>query len=76
MAMKDDRYPLTEMGILNLTHRLIEVAEQDMKYGECEVKFFKGAKIDDRVCTCMQVVHPGPRRNFLFHVADLRRRPV
>ena len=75
MAMRGERYPLTEMGILNLTRRLIEVAEQDTKYGECEVKFFKGAKINNRVCTCIQVIHPMPRRNFLFHLAqDLRRR--
>ena len=38
------RYPITEIGIVNLTQRLIEVAEQDSKYGECEVKFFKGAR--------------------------------
>ena len=42
-----------------------------MKYGECEVKFFKGAKINDRICTCIQVVHPVPRRNFLFHLARI-----
>ena len=69
--MQGERYPLTEMGILNLTHRLVEVAEQDTKYGECEVKFFKGAKINDRVCTCVQVMHPRPRRNFLFHLARI-----
>ena len=71
MAMRGQRYPLTQLGILNLTHRLIEVAEQDCKYGECDVKFFKGAKIDDRVCTCVQVTHPVPRRNFLFNVARI-----
>ena len=32
-----------------------------MHYGECEVKFFQGAKINDRVCTCLQVV-PSRRR--------------
>jgi hypothetical protein len=46
-------------------------AEKDVKYGECEVKFFKGAKINDRVCTCTQVVHPVPRKNFLFHIARI-----
>ena len=77
VAMQGERYPLTELGILNLTRRLVEVAEQDTKYGECEVKFFKGAKINNRVCTCVQVMHPKPRRNFLFHLAqDLRRRPA
>jgi hypothetical protein len=71
VAMRGQRYPLTEIGFLNLTHRLIEVAEQDIKYGECEVKFFKGAQINGRVCTCAQVMHPVPRRNFLFHLARI-----
>jgi hypothetical protein len=71
IAMSGQRYPLTELGILNLVRRLVQVAEQDVKYGECEVKFFKGAKINNRVCTCIQVVHPVPRRNFLFHLARI-----
>jgi len=41
IAMKDQRYPLTELGILNLTRRLVEVGEKDKKYGECEVKFYE-----------------------------------
>ena len=45
VAMSGQHYPLTELGILNLTKRLVEVAQQDVKYGECEVKFFKDAKI-------------------------------
>lgn len=71
IAMSGQRYPLTELGILNLTRRLVQVAEQDIKYGECEVKFFKGAKINNRVCTCIQVVHPVARRNFLFNLARI-----
>ncbi|MGD0517255.1 MAG: DUF1571 domain-containing protein [Thermoguttaceae bacterium] len=76
VAMIGQRYPLTELGILNLIKRLVEVAQQDVKYRECEVQFFKGAKIKNgpeqfRVCTCIQVVHPLPRRNFLFNVARI-----
>lgn len=71
IAMEDNRYPITEIGILNMLRRLIEVGEKDVQYGECEVKFFPGAKINDRVCTCIQVVHPVPRSNFLFHIARI-----
>lgn len=70
-AMQGNRYPITEIGVLNLVRRLIEVAEQDIQYGECEVKFFEGAKINNRECTCIQVVHPVPRRNFRFHMARI-----
>lgn len=71
IAMRNQRYPLTEIGLINMLRRLIEVAQQDMNYGECEVKFFPGAKINDRTCTCIQVTHPVPRKNFLFHVARI-----
>jgi outer membrane lipoprotein-sorting protein len=69
MAMEGNRYPITQIGVANLTHRLIEVAEHDKKYGECDVQFRKGAKVNDRVCTIIEVTHPIPRRNFLFHKA-------
>jgi outer membrane lipoprotein-sorting protein len=69
--MQGQRYPLTEIGIQNLIRRLCEVAEKDTHYGECEVKFYQGAKINDKVCTCVQVTHPIPRKNFLFHTARI-----
>ena len=75
MAMKDNRYPITEAGFKNLTKRLIEVGENDAKFGECEVNFYKNAKINDgnssRVTTCIQVTHPVPRQNFIFHMARI-----
>ncbi len=69
LAMVGQRYPITEIGILNLTKRLIEVALQDKKFGECEVKFYQGAKINKRLATCIQVFHPVRRANFRFNKA-------
>ena len=69
LAMQGNRYPITEIGVENLARRLVEVAEHDKKFGECEVNFFPGAKVNGRVCTCIQVTHPTPRRNFRFHLA-------
>jgi hypothetical protein len=71
VAMKDQRYPITELGIFNLTKRLVEVAEQDIKYGECEVRFYKNAKVNNRICTIIEAKHPVPRRNFRFNVAKI-----
>ena len=71
VAMRDQHYPLTEIGLVNLVRRLIEVGQQDVKYGECEVKFFQGAKVNKRLCTVIQVVHPRPRREFRFHLARI-----
>ncbi len=71
LAMRGQRYPITDVGIKNLIVRLIEVAKQDMQYGECDVKFYNGAKINGRVCTVIEVVHPVPRKNFRFHKAHV-----
>lgn len=73
LAMQGQRYPITDVGLYNLTRRLIEVAEHDAQFGECEVQFFKDAVIkggkEPRKCTCVQVTHPVPRKEFTFHVA-------
>ena len=71
LAMNGQRYPITELGVQNLVRRLLEVGEKDTKYGECDVSFIEGIKINERSCTCIQVVHPVPRRNFLFHIARI-----
>ena len=71
LAMSGNRYPMTELGLRRLTARLIEVGEHDSQFGECEVKVTPGAKINQRDCTCIQVVHPVPRREFLFHLAKI-----
>ncbi len=70
-AMQGNRHPITHTGVLNLAQRLIEHAENDMRYGECEVKYFPGAKVNDRECTCVQVTHPRPRREFAYHLAKI-----
>jgi hypothetical protein len=69
IAMQGQRYPITEIGVLNLTRRLIEVAEQDTRYGEVDVKFFKNAKINKRLVTCIQVMHPVKQPYFRFYLA-------
>jgi len=69
LAMQGNRYPVTEIGVENLAKRLVEVAEHDKQFGECDVNFYPNAKVNGRVCTCVQVVHPVPRRNFRFHQA-------
>ncbi len=71
MAMQGQRYPITEIGMLNLTERLVEVANTDKQFGECEVKFYRNAKINKRTVTCIQVMHPIPRKNFRFHLARI-----
>lgn len=69
LAMQRNRYPITEIGIKNLIQRLLEVAEQDMQYGECEVKYIPGARVGDRISTVVDVTHPVRREHFRYHKA-------
>jgi hypothetical protein len=69
LAMQGNKYPITQIGVNNLVRRLIEVGTNDMQFGECTVNYRKNAKVNDRVCTIIEVNHPVPRRNFLFNKA-------
>jgi len=71
LAMQGQQYPVTQIGILKLTKRLIDVAESDMKYGECTMKWVEHVKVNGRPGRCIEVVHPQPRTNFIFHVARI-----
>ena len=70
-AMRGNKYPITDIGVQNLMTKLIEVATEDMKYDDVQVKIFKGTKINDRICTCMQSVHPEKADHFRFHIARI-----
>ena len=72
IAMRGNKYPITDVGVLNLVDKLLEVGRRDVKYGECDVNYYdKGIMVDDRECTLIEVVHPVPRKNFQFHVARI-----
>jgi len=71
IAMRGNRYPITEMGVENLVIKLLEKGERDRKQGECEVKFYDDAKINKRPCLLIEVKHPIPRDHFDFHIAQI-----
>ena len=74
LAMAGQKYPITKLGIRNLTTELIAVASNDINYGECEVRTLQttiGAANDKRAVTVIEVIHPTPRKNFRFHKAQV-----
>ncbi|MBT4694180.1 MAG: DUF1571 domain-containing protein [Planctomycetaceae bacterium] len=71
LAMKGQRYPVTEIGLENLIVQLIARAERDMNAGMCKVQFRKEALINKRKCTMIQVIHPDKRAPYDFHVAQI-----
>ena len=71
LAMKGQRYPMTKFGIQNLIDQMIHRAKLDRNHKECKVTFRKGAEINKRKCTLIQVQHPKRRPHFDFHVAQI-----
>jgi hypothetical protein len=71
LAMQRNRYPVTEIGLLNLIKRLIEVGNSDLQHDECEVKYYEDARVNDKKCTVMEITHPYPREYFSYHVARI-----
>ena len=69
LAMRGNRYPITEIGIMTLTRRLIEKGERDRKHGDCQVRLVDGAKVRDRVCTMLEVTHHEQKPQYDFHLA-------
>lgn len=57
VAMQHTRYPITEIGMLNLARRLIENGERVANDKACRVKLVRGAKINGRPSTVIQVAH-------------------
>lgn len=70
-AMEGNRYPITDFGVRRLLERYLEGSILDAQFGECEVQVIENAAVNDRPCTCIQVVHPQPRREFRFYLCRL-----
>jgi len=68
-VLRESNYSPSEMGMLTMVRNLIEVAQSDMQYDECEVEFFRSVKVDGRECLCIQVTHPTQRDHFKYHIA-------
>ena len=71
IAMRGNRYPITEAGIENLVVKLLEKGNRDRKRDECEVKFYEDAKINKRPSLLIEVKHPTARPYFDFHIAQI-----
>ena len=70
LAMRDNRYPITELGILRLVERLIEVGQNDQKDTHCEVRV-SSSSLNGQSFMCIEVEHPRPQAGLKFHLARI-----
>jgi hypothetical protein len=71
LAMRGQLYPLTEIGIENLMAKLIVRGNREKAIGGCEVSIRKGFKVNDRVCTLIELRRPTKGPKFEFNVAQI-----
>ncbi len=71
LAMRGQRYPLTEIGVENLIVKLIERGETARQYSDVQAKFMKNARVKDRTCTVLQVTQPTKRPDLEFYLAQV-----
>lgn len=71
IAMNENRYPITKAGIVNTMQIMIRQWQEEAKYGETEVKYYKDAKLADMTCKIIESSHPQPRKQFNNHKVRL-----
>lgn len=67
-VMKENRYPITEVGLKNMADKVIAQWEEEAKYGETTVKYYNNAKLGNVECVAIESTHPQPRRQFKYHM--------
>ncbi len=74
-ARRESNYPITEVGFDRIMDRLSERIKDDMKHDplgtNTTVSYFRNAKVKDRICTHVRVVHPERAEGLTFHQASL-----
>jgi Protein of unknown function (DUF1571) len=60
-AMQENRYPITELGIENLTRRLLDRSRGESDLSVCKITYREGAKVNGRPCKLLEVRRPTPK---------------
>ncbi|TWU39921.1 hypothetical protein Q31b_32370 [Novipirellula aureliae] len=71
LAMRGQRYPMTEIGIENLMVKLLERGEQAKHCPGVTCEFRKNARVKDRTCTVLHVTQPVKTPGAEFHQAQV-----
>ncbi|MGB7326845.1 MAG: DUF1571 domain-containing protein [Rubripirellula sp.] len=71
LAMRGQRYPMTEIGVENLIEKLIERGTRARQEADVQCEFRKNARVKDRTCTVLQVTSPTKVEGLDFHQAQV-----
>jgi hypothetical protein len=62
LAMRDNRYAITDAGMKNLVKKLIDLGEKPGLLDGCSVAFDEEATVDERPCTRVEISMPRPKK--------------
>ncbi|KAA1258831.1 hypothetical protein LF1_13550 [Rubripirellula obstinata] len=71
LAMRGQRYPMTEVGVENLIVKLIERGQKAREQPDVQCEFRKNARVKDRICTVLQVTSPTKVEGLDFYQAQV-----
>jgi len=72
LAMRGQRYPITEVGLKNLSVKLIERAQQQREFpGQVDVRYYKGARVENRPAWRIEVIQQDRNDEVPFRRADV-----
>lgn len=66
-AMRENHYPVTKIGMANMLDTIIVQWEEEMKFGDIDVKHYPNAKVGDLECKLIVSTHAQPKPQFKFH---------
>jgi hypothetical protein len=70
-VLAESRHKITDIGLRNMITAISTRWEEESKFGECEVKYYQQAKVNEAECLAIECTHPRPRRQFQFHISRL-----
>jgi len=74
-AMKESLVPITQTGFNRMLGQFINVlqrhAQADPEGQNTQVQRIEGAKVNERLCTAIRIVHPRKQAGLEFHVANV-----
>ena len=71
IAMQDNRYPITKMGMRSLVRELTDATRRDRRYHELQVQFLPNELVAGRACTRIQFSNPIARPGIKYRMSQV-----
>ena len=71
LAMQHTVHPITQIGVKNMLHRLLDVWLAENEQVPVDVKFYPNARIGKTECQVIEAIHSQPAQNVTYHKVRL-----